>query len=63
MSFKNWTWADKLWTEWYQIMLKLRLLRLDFHVEEMECEGEEKFVSLICEPKWIWQRKSNKVLD
>lgn len=56
MSFKDWTCADKLWTEWYQLMLKLRLLRLDFHVEEMQIEGDEKFVSLVCEPKWFWER-------
>ena len=57
--WKDSTWSDKLWTEWYQLMLTLKILRLDFHVEEVECEGEEKFVSLVCETRWIWQ-KGNK---
>lgn len=61
-GWKDRYWSDKLWTEWYQLMLKLRIMRLDFHVEEIEDEGDEKLVSLVCEPQWFW-RKRHKELD
>lgn len=50
--------SDRLWTNWYQLMLALKILRLDFHVEEMEMEGDEKFISMVCETRWFWQRKN-----
>lgn len=57
--WKDHHWSDKLWTEWYQLLLKLRIKRLDFHVEEMDIEGDEKFVSLVCETHWFWQRRKD----
>lgn len=54
---RKWTWSDKLLTEWYQLMLKLNILRLDMRVEDVEIEGDEKIVNLICEPHWFWERK------
>jgi hypothetical protein len=56
-GWKDRHWSDKLWTGWYQLLLKLKILRLEFHVEEMCLEGDEKFVSLICELRWFFQRK------
>ena len=60
-KWKDHNWSDKLWTEWYQLMLKLKILRLDFHVEEMELDEEgdtsEKFVHLVCETRWFWERR------
>lgn len=48
----------KIYVSLYLLAIKLRIMRLDYRLEDQGMIDGELLVSLVCEPKWFFQKKS-----